>query len=60
VIISAVSALEGASENSQVQAYKSEDLTPAPFIRFVDPIETWQHMKSELAYRLGTLERPSD
>ena len=60
MIISAVSALEGTSENSQGQAYKSEDLTPSPHVRFVDPIETWQHMKSKLAYRLGTLERPSD
>jgi hypothetical protein len=57
-----VKALEvsGGDDLEMASAIESEGLTIRRYNRMVDLVETYQSLENEVAFRLGTLERPHD
>ncbi|MDX1461371.1 MAG: hypothetical protein R3348_09985 [Xanthomonadales bacterium] len=49
-----------ASEAAMIQAIESRGMTLQRYNRIVELIETYQSLENEVAFRLGTLERPRD
>ncbi|MFT5139866.1 MAG: hypothetical protein ACI9CB_001521 [Rhodothermales bacterium] len=50
----------GGSEDQMIKAIEDESLTVNRYNRLVDLLETYQSIENEVAYRLGTLERPDE
>jgi hypothetical protein len=50
----------GADEDAMIEAIEAQDLTIGRYNRLVDMIDIYQSIENEVAFRLGTLERPDD
>lgn len=50
----------GAGEQELAAAIEDAGLTISRYNRIVDLVETYQSLENEVAFRLGTLDRPSD
>jgi hypothetical protein len=48
----------GAEEDAMIAAIETQELTIGRYNRLVDLVETYQSIENEVAYRLGTLQRP--
>ena len=50
----------GGDEDAMIRAIESQDLTIGRYNRLVELVETYQSIENEVAYRLGTFERPAE
>ena len=57
-----VTALQGtgAGDDAMLAAIEAQGLTLREYNRVVELVETYQSIENEVAFRLGTLDRPQD